>query len=156
MKKIFTKFGENFRESPNLVKIKWTRMSPMFVKLNFVSIFSPNFVIFKAILLVIFLGVDFSPKLVKKIVLNFGEQICVNNFSQNLVKNTSQYLASQSFVKFNSLNCSPNLVNPKKNHNIWWKHVPLLCHLKKEKIFTKFGEIVHFLQQSKETVLWIF
>ena len=77
MENLFTKFGENFRESPNLVKIKWTRMSPMFVKLNFVSIFSPNFVIFKAIFLVIFLGVDFFTKISEKNCAKFwGTNLC--------------------------------------------------------------------------------
>ena len=77
MEKIFTKFGENFRESPNLVKIKWTRMSPKFVKLNFVTKFSPNFVIFKAIFLVIFLGVDFFTKISENFFAKFwGTNLC--------------------------------------------------------------------------------
>ena len=77
MEKIFTKFGENFRESPNLVKIKWTRMSPKFVKLKFVTKFSPNFVIFKAIFLVNFWGVNFFTKFCEKNWATFwGKKLC--------------------------------------------------------------------------------
>ena len=77
MENFFTKFGENFRESPNLVKIKWTRMSQKFVKLNFVTKFSPNFVIFKAIFLVNFWGVNFFTKFCEKNWATFwGKKLC--------------------------------------------------------------------------------
>ena len=43
---IFNKFGENFGESPNLEKNGVIKLSPNLVKLNFVMIFSPNWVKF--------------------------------------------------------------------------------------------------------------
>ena len=65
---IFTKFGENFGESPNLVKNQVIKLSQNLVKLNVVIFFSPNILKFLSTFYVIFLvrkkGGKCSPNLV--------------------------------------------------------------------------------------------
>ena len=52
--KLFTKFGEKFGESPNLVKSQVIKLSQNLVKLNVVISFSPNFVKFCSTFFMIF------------------------------------------------------------------------------------------------------